>query len=523
MPTVQIYDTTLRDGAQGEGISLSVADKIKIALKLDEMGFHYIEGGWPGSNPKDSQFFKEIATCTLSNAKIAAFGSTRKLGIAVEQDANLKAILAAGAPVATIFGKSWDFQVTEALKTTLAENLAMIEQSIAYLKSKHLEVIYDAEHFFDGYKANRDYALATIQAAQRGGADLVALCDTNGGIMAYEVQQIIADVQTVLEIPLGIHAHNDCEMAVANSMMAVRAGVTQVQGTINGFGERCGNANLCSIIPNLAFKYQLESIPQDKLARLTEMSRYVNEIANVNPNPAQPYVGNSAFAHKGGIHVNAILKNAATYEHLPPEQVGNRRRVLVSELSGTANLLYKFQEKGVGFKPQSAAGRQLLAAVKQMENQGYQFEAAEGSLELLMRKAFNGYTAPFALENMRVMIEMKNDQPIYAEAVIKLKVKDKQVHTAAGGNGPVNAMDNALRKALEEVYPVVKQMKLNDYKVRVLDEKSATEALVRVLIATGDGRRSWNTVGVSTNIIEASWQALADGMAYGLLGEEVEN
>ncbi|MBM7853891.1 2-isopropylmalate synthase [Desulfohalotomaculum tongense] len=520
MAAVKIYDTTLRDGTQGEGISLSVEDKIKIALKLDAMGFHYIEGGWPGSNPKDMEFFRKISRYNLTHATITAFGCTRKPGTAVERDVNLNAILQSGVKAAAIFGKSWDFHVTQALNTTLEENLAMIEQSVAYLKKHGLEVIYDAEHFFDGYKANREYALATVEAAQRGGADTVVLCDTNGGTMPCEVQEIIADVKTRIHRPLGIHAHNDCELAVANSMVAVRAGAAQVQGTVNGYGERCGNANLCSIIPNLAFKYNVTSIPRENLVHLTEMSRYVSEVANVNPNPHQPYVGASAFAHKGGIHVSALLKEASTYEHIQPEQVGNKRRVLVSELSGVSNLFYKYKEMNVNADAQKPAARRLLEEIKQLENKGYQFEAAEGSFELLMRKAFNGYREPFSLESMRIIMELKENQPVHSEAVIKMKVKDNVVHTAAEGNGPVNALDNALRKALEEVYPAVKKMKLNDYKVRVLDEKAGTESVVRVLIETGDGKRSWSTVGVSTNIIEASWQALVDSMAYGLLKAE---
>lgn len=520
LAAVKIYDTTLRDGTQGEGISLSVEDKIKIALKLDAMGFHYIEGGWPGSNPKDMEFFRKISRYNLTHATITAFGCTRKPGTAVERDVNLNAILQSGVKAAAIFGKSWDFHVTQALNTTLEENLAMIEQSVAYLKKHGLEVIYDAEHFFDGYKANREYALATVEAAQRGGADTVVLCDTNGGTMPCEVQEIIADVKTRIHRPLGIHAHNDCELAVANSMVAVRAGAAQVQGTVNGYGERCGNANLCSIIPNLAFKYNVTSIPRENLVHLTEMSRYVSEVANVNPNPHQPYVGASAFAHKGGIHVSALLKEASTYEHIQPEQVGNKRRVLVSELSGVSNLFYKYKEMNVNADAQKPAARRLLEEIKQLENKGYQFEAAEGSFELLMRKAFNGYREPFSLESMRIIMELKENQPVHSEAVIKMKVKDNVVHTAAEGNGPVNALDNALRKALEEVYPAVKKMKLNDYKVRVLDEKAGTESVVRVLIETGDGKRSWSTVGVSTNIIEASWQALVDSMAYGLLKAE---
>ncbi|WP_031516755.1 citramalate synthase [Desulfofalx alkaliphila] len=520
MPTVEIYDTTLRDGTQGEGISLSVDDKIKIALKLDAMGFHYIEGGWPGSNPKDMEFFQKISQYRFKNALVTAFGSTRKPGIGVWEDANLKAIIESGVKAAAIFGKSWDFHVTQALKTSLEENLKMIEETLAYLKSQGLEVIYDAEHFFDGYKANSRYAMATLEAACRGGARTVVLCDTNGGTMPNEVYEIVKEVARQIKVPLGIHAHNDCELAVANSLMAVKAGASQVQGTVNGYGERCGNANLCSVIPNLNFKYKIQSIPQEKMVHLTEMSRYVSEVANVNPNPTQPFVGSSAFAHKGGIHVSALMKNASTYEHMEPEQVGNQRKVLVSELSGISNLLYKFKELNVNMEKQSPESRQLLEEIKHLENKGYQFEAAEGSFELLMRRVFNGYKEPFSLQNIRIIMELKEDQPVYSEAVIKMKVKDDVVHTAAEGNGPVNALDNALRKALVGVYPAVNDMKLNDYKVRVLDEKAGTEALVRVLIETGDGRRSWSTVGVSTNIIEASWQALADSMAYGLLENE---
>ncbi len=520
MPLVQIYDTTLRDGTQCEGVSLSVDDKIKIALKLDAMGFHYIEGGWPGSNPKDMEFFKRIAEYRLTAAKISAFGCTRKPGITAEEDANLQAIIDSGVKTAAIFGKTWDFHVTHALNTTLEENLAMIEDSVAFLKSKGLEVIFDAEHFFDGYKRNRDYALACLQAAVRGGADTVVLCDSNGGTMPHEVQTAVKDVKKCIDRPLGIHAHNDCELAVANTLIAVQCGVTHVQGTINGYGERVGNANLCSIIPNLAFKYGIESIPKENLVHLTELSRYVSEVANMNPNPYQPYVGASAFAHKGGVHVSALLKESSTYEHIPPELVGNKQRVLISELSGTSNLFYKFKELNMGLNKHSPESRQLLNQIKELENQGYQFEAAEGSLELLMRKAFNGYREPFSLENLRLIIEFKEGEPVQSEAVIKMKVKDEIVHTAAEGNGPVNALDNALRKALEEVYPAVKQMKLNDYKVRVLNEKAGTEATVRVLIETGNGYCSWNTVGVSTNVIEASWQALVDSMAYGLLKAE---
>jgi len=517
MPLVQIYDTTLRDGAQGEGISFSCEDKIKIALHLDKMGFHYIEGGWPGSNPKDLEFFSRIRGYALKCARIAAFGSTRKAGSVAENDTSVRAILDSGVQVATIVGKTWDFHVFKALGTTLEENLAMIRDTVAYLKRCGLEVIYDAEHFFDGYKANAAYALETVKAAKEGGASTVVLCDTNGGSLPMEIKELVERVSGQLTIPLGIHAHNDGEMAVANSLMAVQAGATQVQGTVNGYGERCGNANLCSVIPNLTLKCGIDTIPREKLPHLTEMSRFVSEVANVSPDSHQPYVGASAFAHKGGIHVSALMKDSKTYEHTEPELVGNHRRVLVSELSGMANLLYKYKELNLDVDKQSPEGRHILEEIKKLENQGFQFEGAEGSFELLLRKANNGYTEPFALETLRLLIEMRESNPVYSEAIIKMKVGDQVVHTAAEGNGPVNAMDNALRKALERFYPCIKTMQLTDYKVRVLDEKDGTGAMVRVHIETRDGWRTWGTVGVSQNIIEASWQALVDSIAYGLL------
>ncbi|ABO48838.1 (R)-citramalate synthase [Desulforamulus reducens MI-1] len=511
-----MYDTTLRDGTQGEGVSLSAEDKVKIALRLDEMGFQYIEGGWPGSNPKDMEFFQKIQQYSLRNAQVTAFGSTCRPGVEPHEDANINCLLEAGAKIATIFGKCWDFHVTKALNTTLEENLRMVRESVAYLKSKGLMVFFDGEHFFDGYKANADYALSVLKAAVQGGAATVILCDTNGGSMPQEIQRAVTHV--VEELPgveLGIHAHNDGEMAVANSIMAVQAGVSQVQGTVNGLGERCGNANLCSIIPNLALKMGYSTIPAENLVYLTELSRYVYELANLNPIANQPFVGESAFAHKGGIHVSALMKEPGTYEHMNPEAVGNVRRVLMSELAGISNLLYKYKE--LHLDKSSPEGRQVLEKLKNMEHGGYQFEAAEGSLELMLRKAMNGYREPFQLESMRLILEMREENPIHSEAVIKLKVGDQVVHTAAEGNGPVHALDNALRKALETFYPEVAGMRLSDYKVRVLEEKAGTEARVRVLIETGDGKKTWGTVGVSTNIIEASWQALADSMAYGLL------
>lgn len=517
MQSVQIYDTTLRDGTQAEGISFSCEDKIKIALNLDKMGFHYIEGGWPGSNPKDLDFFNLIQGYSLTNSKLVAFGSTRKAGISPENDSNIKSILASGVQVAAIFGKSWDFHVTTALEISLEENLAMIRDTLAYLKNRGLEVIYDAEHFFDACKANPDYALSTVMAAKEGGASTIVLCDTNGGSLPMEIKEVVELVVRRLGIPVGIHAHNDTDMAVANSLMAVQAGAAQVQGTVNGYGERCGNANLCSIIPTLTLKCGIETIPRDRLAHLTEMSRYVSEVANVNPDTRQPYVGFSAFAHKGGVHVSALLKDSRSYEHIAPELVGNRRRVLVSELSGISNMLYKYKELNLNIDKQNQEGKRILEEIKNMENRGFQFEGAEGSFELLLKKAYDGYVEPFTLESLRLLVEVKQDSPAYSEAIIKMRVGEKVVHTAAEGNGPVNALDNALRKALESFYPRIRSMRLTDYKVRVIDEKDGTGAIVRVHIETGDGHSSWGTVGVSQNIIEASWQALADSLAYGLL------
>lgn len=516
---IEVYDTTLRDGTQGEGVSFSAEDKIKIAHRLDQMGFHYIEGGWPGSNPKDMEFFQQIKSRPLQSARITAFGSTCRPGVEAAVDRNLQMLLDSGVTAVTIFGKTWDFHVTKALGTTLPENLRMIRDSVAFLKSRGLLVIYDAEHFFDGYYANPDYAMATLKAAIDGGADNITLCDTNGGMMPYQISQAVGHVLTRLDAPaIGIHTHNDSDLAVANTLAAVQAGATLVQGTVNGLGERCGNANLCSIIPNLSLKMSYTTIPDESLVYLTELSRYVNEVANMTPVPGMPFVGESAFAHKGGIHVSALMKDSGTYEHISPDQVGNRRRVLMSELSGISNLLYKYKE--LHLDKNSPEGRQVLAELKKLENRGYQFEAAEGSLELLVRKAINGYREPFNLENLRMLIELKEGQKVYSEAVIKMQVDGETVHTAAEGNGPVHALDNALRKALITFYPEVKEMRLDDYKVRVLEEKSGTEAKVRVLIETSNGKESWGTVGVSTNIIEASWQALVDSIAYGLLNKE---
>ncbi|MCD1259082.1 citramalate synthase [Paenibacillus athensensis] len=516
--SVKIFDTTLRDGTQGEGISLSVEDKIKIARKLDELGVHYIEGGWPGSNSKDIEFFDRVRTMTFANAKIAAFGSTRRKDSRAEDDINLNRLIDSGVSVATIFGKSWDFHVHTAIQTTLEENLAMIFDSVRYLKSKGLEVIYDAEHFFDGYKNNAEYALQTIAKAEEAGADWIVLCDTNGGSLPGEITTIVEAVKQQIQAPVGIHAHNDCELGVANSLAAVQAGARQVQGTINGYGERCGNANLSSIIPNLQLKLKYDVISDEQLKTLAQVSRYVSEIANMHMPVNQPYVGNAAFAHKGGIHVSAILKDASTYEHIAPELVGNKQRVLVSELAGQSNVLVKAQELNLDINKDLHKTKQIIEKIKDLEHQGYQFEGADASLELLLRESFEGLEEIFTLESFKMLVEKNAAHAVVSEAIVKVKVHGETIYTAAEGNGPVNALDNALRKALVQYYPDIRQVHLSDYKVRVLDEKDATAAKVRVLMESTDFATTWNTLGVSSNIIEASWYALVDSLRYALLG-----
>lgn len=455
----------------------------------------------------------------LKNAKITAFGSTRRKGILPEDDVNLNRILEVGVPVATIFGKSWDFHVHHAIQTTLEENLAMIYDSVHYLKSKGLEVIYDAEHFFDGYKNNTEYALQTIKQAEKAGADWIVLCDTNGGSLPHEVTEIVTEVRKALSIPIGIHAHNDCEVGVANSLAAVMAGATQVQGTINGFGERCGNANLCSIIPNLQLKLNYSCISASQLESLTSVAKYVSEIANMHLPVNQAYIGSAAFAHKGGIHVSAIMRNASTYEHITPELVGNKQRVLVSELAGQSNLMFKAQELGIDFNSSNQESRQLIEQIKEMEHQGYQFEGADASLELLIRDAYGNSEEVFVLESFKIMVVKTINQPVVTEAIVKLKVNGESVYNAAEGNGPVNALDNALRKCLLQYYPALENIHLSDYKVRVLDEKDNTAGKVRVLIESSDFDNTWSTIGVSANIIEASWQALTDSIRYALIGK----
>jgi 2-isopropylmalate synthase len=520
---ILIYDTTLRDGTQGEGISLSVDDKIKIALRLDQFGVHYIEGGWPGSNPKDMEFFEKAKKFSLKTAKITAFGSTRRQGISADKDENLQKLLESGVKVATIFGKTWDFHVTEALKTTLEENLAMIFDSVKFLKENGLEVIFDGEHFFDGYKKNPAYAIDALKMAEKGGADWVVLCDTNGGTLPHELEEIVSIVKEQIQTPIGIHCHNDSECGVANSIAAVRAGARQVQGTMNGYGERCGNANLISIIPNLQIKLGYSCVQSEQLQKLTGLSRFVHEVANVVQPNNQPFVGISAFAHKGGMHVSAILKAPETYEHLPPEEIGNDRRVLVSELAGQSNLLFKAKELNMTIDKSNPATKGIIQKLKEKEHEGYQYEGAEASFELLLRQELGELNELFSLEAFKILVDKTKDASINTEASIKLRVADEIVHTIAEGNGPVNALDNALRKGLEAYYPEIKAMHLSDYKVRVLDEGGATAAKVRVLIESSNGNEKWTTVGVSANIVEASWQALSDSIRYLLMdAKEVE-
>ncbi len=517
MSRIEIYDTTLRDGAQREGVSLSVADKLKIAEKLDEFGVQYIEGGWPGSNPKDIEFFKKAAGLKLKNARLCAFGSTRRPGEPVNDDPNIKALIESGTETVTIFGKSWDFHVHHALKTTLEENLAMIKDSVAYLKSLGKEVIYDAEHFFDGYKANPEYALSTLEVAVKGGADVIVLCDTNGGLMPWELSAILKVVKDKVKTPLGIHVHNDADMATANSLLSVQEGITHIHGTVNGYGERCGNANLCSIIPNLHLKMGLQVVSEKQLQNLTKLSRYVAELVNIAPPDQQPYVGFNAFAHKGGVHIDAVSKKPETYEHANPALVGNQRRILVSELAGRSSITIKTNDYAYHLDKNQPETASVLQKIKEMEHYGYQFEGAEGSFELLVLKMMKSFQPLFKLEGFRVIIEKREDGQLFSEATIKVRVGNVQIHTAAEGNGPVNALDNALRKALEEVFPDLKKFKLTDFKVRVIDGVDGTGAQVRVLIETRDEHKSWGTVGVSPNVIEASWIALMDSLEYGLI------
>jgi 2-isopropylmalate synthase len=517
-PVLEIYDTTLRDGAQAEDVSFSAEDKVRVAHKLDELGVQYIEGGWPGANPKDIEFFRMMKTIPLRHATVVAFGSTRKADNPVQKDPNIQALLQADTSTITLFGKTWTLHVTDALRISLAQNLEMIGDSVAYLRAKGRRVFYDAEHFFDGYKTNPDYALQTIRRAVEEGAERVILCDTNGGTMPWEIKEICSAVKQACQVPLGIHAHNDTEMAVANSLVAIEAGIVQVQGTINGIGERCGNANLCSILPNLELKMKRLALSDHRLVHLREVSNFVTEIANLMPNKHQPYVGDSAFAHKGGIHIHAVQKNPATYEHVMPEAVGNRQRMLVSDYTGRSGLLAKVEEYGIELTKQNPQLKELLETLKELESQGYQYEGAEGSLELLMRKAVGRHKPSFELLGFRVIVEKRNSKEApLSEATVMVKVGESIEHTAAVGVGPVNALDHALRKALEKFYPQLGEVTLLDYKVRVLTASRGTKSKVRVLLESGDHKEKWGTVGVSENIMEASWQALADSIEYKLL------
>ncbi len=525
MHEVKIYDTTLRDGTQAEDFTLSMEDKIRIALKLDDLGIHYIEGGWPGSNPRDVGFFEEIRNYQLKNARVAAFGSTHLVSKTAENDDNIRALIAAQTPVVTIFGKSWTVHVRDALHTTLERNLELIYNSVAYLRSRVQTVFYDAEHFFDGFRENSDYALATLGRAIEAGAECIILCDTNGGNIPSTVREIIGTVQARYPgVPLGIHAHNDSDLAVANSLMAIDMGAVQVQGTINGVGERCGNANLCSIIPTLCLKMDCQCLEEAGLRKLRAVSRFILELANVPPNRYQPYVGRSAFAHKGGVHISAVERNPLTYEHIDPVLVGNKRRILVSDLSGRATIKRKAEDYGLHLPKNDPVAMQVLEELKDLENQGFQFEAAEASFELLVNKAMGRSKRYFELVGFRVIDQKVSEgEPPSSEATIRVKVGGKIEHTAALGKGPVNALDNALRKALDKFYPELRDMELIDYKVRVLPGRDGTAARVRVLIESRDATDQWGTVGVSYDIIEASWQALVDSVNYKMYKAEKKN
>lgn len=516
MSQVAVYDTTLRDGTQGEGISLSVDDKLRITRLLDDLGVAYIEGGWPGSNPKDAEYFRQVKELPLQHAKVAAFGMTCRAGSDPATDTNILALLEAETAVVTVVGKSSLLHVHEVIRTSPEENLRMIRESVAYLKSQGREVVYDAEHFFDGYKLDPEYTLTTLQAAVMGGADVVVLCDTNGGTMYWEVEDIAHHVHQALpSVELGIHTHNDGESGVANSLAAIRVGATHVQGTMNGYGERCGNANLCSVIPDIEIKLGLAALPEGHLRRLTHIAHTIAEIANQAPNKSLPYVGKSAFAHKGGIHVAAMRHTVDSYQHIDPTLVGNETRYLVSDLSGRGNIFSLAEALNLDTEDQAA--RQVLERIKQLEHQGFVFEGAEASVAMMLYRYRSDYVAPFHLIDYMVLVEQRHGRGMVTEATVKLSVEGEELYTVADGNGPVNALDRALRKALIPVYPSLTDFHLTDYKVRIVDGASATGATTRVLIDTRNGSKRWSTVGASTNIIEASWQALVDSIEYGLV------
>jgi 2-isopropylmalate synthase len=513
---VQVYDTTLRDGTQREGISLSCDDKVRIARRLDRLGVTFIEGGWPGSNPKDIEFFERARDMEWEHALVAAFGSTCRVGTQPEDDTNIRALLDAQTPVCTVVGKTWTLHVTDVLRTTPDENLRLIEESLAYLVSQNRRVIYDAEHFFDGYKADPAYAVKTLKAAIRGGAELVVLCDTNGGSLPWEIESICRAVGAEIDHPFGIHAHDDGECGVANTLAAVQAGAVHAQGTINGYGERCGNANLCAILPDLEVKMGYRCLPEGGLTQLFDVAHFVAEVANLSPDEHMAYVGRSAFAHKGGIHVAAMRRNVDSYQHVDPTLVGNTMRVVVSELSGRGNLKSKAEEFGLDAE-NGADMADVLEEIKELEARGFSFEAAEASVVMMLKRQTPGYTSPFELVDYTVYVEHREGRGMVTEATVKVMVNGEMLHTASEGNGPVHALDNALRKALLPIYPPLASFQLVDYKVRILDGQNGTAATTRVLIDTQNAHERWSTVGASTNIIEASWRALADSIEYGLL------
>ncbi|HMP73612.1 MAG TPA: citramalate synthase [Kiritimatiellia bacterium] len=521
MKRIEIYDTTLRDGAQGEGISFSGPGKIKIARLLDEFGVDYIEGGYAASNPKDMEFFHEIRKHPLKHAKIAAFGSTRRAFVSAAEDGNTRALLEADTPVVTIFGKSWKLHVRDVLKTTEDENRAMIADTVAHLKANGKEVIYDAEHFFDGYKDSPEHAVSTLVAAAEAGADRIVLCDTNGGTLFYEVEAITAEMIKRFGDKVGIHPHNDSELGVANALSAIRAGAVHVQGTMNGFGERCGNANLCSIIPNLGLKMGYEVLVPGAMGKLKNVAEFVCEMTNVRPNTRAAFVGQSAFAHKAGMHVDGVNKNPQSFEHINPETVGNERRILISELSGTSNVFLKAVEMGLTLDKKSPEVKSILHELEALEKKGYEFEAAEGSFKLLIQKVLKAHKPFFSLEAFRVIVEKRHrEEASISEATVKLRINGSVLHTVGEGDGPVDALNDAMRKALSTIYPSIADVHLVDYRVRILDPQEATAAKTRVLIESTDGEQTWGTVGVSTNIIEASWEALVDSVEYKLFLDE---
>ncbi|MFZ0453179.1 MAG: citramalate synthase [Ignavibacteriaceae bacterium] len=516
MNKIELFDTTLRDGTQGEGINLSVQDKLLIAQKLDDFGIDVIEGGWPGSNPRDEEFFYKAKNLTLKNAQICAFGSTARSLQNIENDPNLVALIKADTPTVSIFGKSWKLHSEKSLKLSEEENEELIYKSVEYIRSKGKRLIYDAEHFFDGYKDDKEFAIKMLKAAENAGADVIVLCDTNGGSLPSEISSIVNEVKKHINTKLGIHAHNDSELGVANSLAAIEAGAVHVQGTINGVGERCGNANLCSIIPNLTLKLKKETWQNINLEHLTSISHFVYELMNLTPNSRAAFVGNSAFAHKGGIHVSAVLKDSKMYEHIPPESVGNKQRVLISDLSGQSNIRYKAKELGIDISEHKEISKKLVDYIKTLEHGGFQFDGAEASFELLLNAEMNQFSPFYNVIDSKVHVTFDDEGHSKSEAVLKVEVDGEIEHTASDGDGPVNALDNALRKALLRFYPEISLIKLIDYKVRVLDEKEGTYAKVRVMIQSSDGSESWSTVGVSPNIIEASFQALNDSINYKL-------